>query len=79
MTKLKGFSALGVIAIIAIFIFIGITGFLIIDSNRKAINYDSYDLTSIIAPDEHNGRRSSFQRSYSLLNRARKISSFVWK
>ena len=55
MTKLKGFSTLGVIAIIAIFIFIGITGFLIIDSNKKTVDYNSYDFTSIIAPDEHNG------------------------
>lgn len=55
MIKYKGFSAFGVIAVIAVVAFLGIAAFLVIDGNSKATDYSSYDFTSIIAPDEHNG------------------------
>ena len=55
MIKYKGFSAFGIIAVIAVVAFLGIAAFLVIDGNSKATDYSSYDFTSIIAPDEHNG------------------------
>lgn len=55
MKKIKGFSIASIIGIIAIMAFIGIAGFLVIDGNNKATNYNDYDFYSVIEPDEHNG------------------------
>ncbi len=55
MKHLKGFSAGGIIAIIAVVAFIAVAAFFVIDGNNKATDYSKYDFTSIIAPDEHNG------------------------
>jgi hypothetical protein len=55
MVKYKGFSAISVVAVIAVVAFLGIAAFLVIDGNNKATDYSSYDFSSIIAPDVHNG------------------------
>lgn len=55
MKHYKGFSAAGVIGIIAAVAFIAIASFLVIDGNNRATNYDDYDFYSIISPDIHNG------------------------
>lgn len=55
MIKYTGFSKLTVVAVILVVTFIGIAGFLVIDGNNKATDYSSYDFTTVIAPDEHNG------------------------
>ena len=55
MKKYKGFSVAGAIGIIAVVAFLIIAGFLVIDGNNKATNYNDYDFYSVIEPDEHNG------------------------
>lgn len=55
MIKYRGFNTLTVAAIVAAVAFVGLVGFLVIDSNNKSVDYNSYDYTSIIKPDEHNG------------------------
>ena len=55
MKKYKGFSAAGVIGIVAVVAFLAIAAFLVIDGNNKATNYNDYDFYSIIEPDAHNG------------------------
>ncbi|MBR3269815.1 thioredoxin domain-containing protein [Candidatus Saccharibacteria bacterium] len=53
--KKTGFSVAGLIIGIAVVIGIGIATWLVIDGNLKATNFDNYDFSSVIAPDEHNG------------------------
>lgn len=55
MKKYKGFSVAGVIGIIAVVAFLAIAGFLVIDGNNRATNYNDYDFYSVIEPDVHNG------------------------
>ena len=55
MKNYKGFSVAGAIGIIAVVAFLIIAGFLVIDGNNKATNYNDYDFYSVIEPDEHNG------------------------
>ena len=55
MVKYKGFSVIGVVAAVAVVAFIGIATFLVIDGNSKITDYSSYDFSSAIAPDIHNG------------------------
>ena len=51
----RGFSAVGVIIIVAAVAAIAVAAFLVIDGNNKATNFNNYDFYSVIAPDEHNG------------------------
>ena len=51
----KGFSRIGVIAIILMIAFIGVASYLVIDGNNKATNYNNYDFYSIIEPTADNG------------------------
>ena len=55
MKKFTGFSKAGIIVGVLAVAFLGIAGYLVIDANSKATNYDNYDFYSIIAPDTHNG------------------------
>ncbi len=55
MKKNKGFSTIGVIATVAVVIFLCIVSFIVIDGNNKATDYSSYDFNVAIAPDVHNG------------------------
>lgn len=56
MRKYRGFSKIGVAAIIAVIVAaIGGLTWLVIDGNMKATNYDDYDFYSVIQPDVHNG------------------------
>lgn len=55
MVKLKGFSALGIIATVSVIAFLGFISFVVISNNDKVTNYNNYNLSSIIAPDNHNG------------------------
>ncbi len=55
MKKLKGFSVIGVIIIVAVVAAIGIGAYFVIDGNNNATDYTKYDFNSIIEPDKHNG------------------------
>ncbi|MBR2708804.1 thioredoxin domain-containing protein [Candidatus Saccharibacteria bacterium] len=55
MKKMKGFSVIAVIIIVAVLAVIGVGAFLVIDGNNNATDYTKYDFYSVIAPDKHNG------------------------
>lgn len=56
--KKEGFSIAAAISTILIVALISIVIFLIIDGNNKSTNYGTYDLSSVIASNEHNGNIS---------------------
>lgn len=55
MKKSKGFSVIGVIIGVIVVALIAIAGFVVIDGNNKATNYDDYDFYSVIEPTKDNG------------------------
>lgn len=55
MKKLNGFSVAGVIVGIVVVALIAVAGYVVIDGNNKATNYDEYDFYSIIEPTKDNG------------------------
>ena len=55
MKKLKGFSVAGLIIGIVVVALIVIGGYIVIDGNNKATNYNDYDFYSIIKPTKDNG------------------------
>ena len=55
MKKMKGFSVIAVIIIVAVLAVIGVGAFLVIDGNNNATESTKYDFYSVIAPDKHNG------------------------
>ena len=55
MKRFTGYSVASIIISIVIVAFLGIAAFLVIDGNNKATDYNNYDFSSIIEPDEHNG------------------------
>lgn len=64
MKKFTGFSTVGIIVGILAVAFIGIAGFLVIDGNSRATNYNNYDFFSVISPDEHNGNIGDHAKVY---------------
>lgn len=55
MKRFTGYSVASIIISIVVVAFLGIAAFLVIDGNNKATDYNNYDFSSIIEPDEHNG------------------------
>lgn len=55
MKKLTGFSAMGVVVIIASVALLGLATYAVIDGNNKATDFDKYDFYAVIEGDEHNG------------------------
>lgn len=53
--KKRGFSVIGVIAIITVVVLIGIGAWLVIDGINNATNFENYDFYSVIEADVHNG------------------------
>lgn len=56
MKKFQGFSKVGVIIGVLVVVLIGFATYLVIDGNKKATNYETYDFYSVIKGDEHNGQ-----------------------
>lgn len=55
MKKRSGFSVAGVIVGILVVALLGVAAYVVIDTNNKATDFNSYDFYSVIGPDEHNG------------------------
>ena len=55
MKKLEGFSAIGVIIGVIVVALIAIAGYVVIDGNNKATNYNDYDFFSVVEPSRDNG------------------------
>ena len=55
MKQHQGFSIAGLIISIVVVVLLGVATAAVINGNNNATNYDNYDFSSIIAPDEHNG------------------------
>ena len=56
MKKIHGFSKAGIIATITALTFVIVAVALVISANTSTINYNDYDLFSIITPNSHNGQ-----------------------
>ena len=55
MKKLKGFSVAGVVIGVLVVALLGVATYAIIDGNNKATNFNDYNFSSIIGPNENNG------------------------
>ena len=55
MKKFRGFSVVGVVVGVVVFVLLGVGTALVIDGNNKATDFDDYDFYSVIEPSSDNG------------------------
>ena len=55
MKKFRGFSVVGVVVGVVVFVLLGVGTALVIDGNNKATDFGEYDFYSVIEPTKDNG------------------------